>query len=180
MKRAEPRPDKVAAIQDIQSKLERGQAVVLADYRGLNVKATNELRRRLRAAGVDFQVVKNTLAGRAAEQAGLGDLKPYLVGPTAIAVGYEDVVAPAKLLTEFNREFRLLEIKAGVVEGRVVGPEDVQRLAELPSREQLLAQLASGLQGPIRSMVFTLSGVLRNLVYVLDAVRKQKEEGAGA
>src|SRR5690606_1235505 len=136
--------------------------------RGLNVKTTDELRRRLRAAGVDFQVVKNTLTLRAARELGLEGLERYLQGPTAIAVGYEDPVAPAKVLNEFIREFRLLEIKGAVVEGQVVGPDGVQRLAELPSREQLLAQLVGGLQGPMRSLVFVLGATLRSLVYALE------------
>lgn len=180
MKRAEPRPDKVAAIENIRGKLERGKAVVLTDYRGLNVKATDELRRRLRGAGVEFEVVKNTLTLRAAQQVGLGDLEQYLEGPTAIAVAYDDPVVPAKLLNDFTREYRQLGIKGGVVEGRVIGPEDVRRLAELPSREQLLAQVAAGMQGPVRGFVFVLGATLRSLVYALDAVRRQKEGEAGA
>lgn len=180
VKRAEPRPEKVAAVEHIRERLGRGQTVVLADYRGLDVKTTDELRRRLREAGVEFQVVKNTLALRAAREVGLDGLEAYLKGPTAMAYGTEDLVAPAKVLTDFIREFRRLEIKGGVVEGRVLTPEDVQKLAELPSREQLVAQVLAGMQGPVRGVVMALGGLLRSLVYTLDAVRRQREEGAGA
>lgn len=179
MRRAEPRPEKVAAVAEIREKLERGGTVVLADYRGLTVKDTNEIRRRLRQAGVEFKVVKNTLALRAAKEVGLDGLEAYLKGPTAMAFSGEDLVAPAKLMNDFTREFRNLEIKGGVLEGKVLTVDELKALADLPSREQLLAMLLSGMQGPIRGLVYVLSGVLRNLVYVLDAVRRQKEE-AGA
>lgn len=180
MKRAEPRADKVAAVAEIKEKLERGKGIVLADYRGLNVKASNELRRKLKEAGVDFKVVKNTLTLRAARETGLDDLEPYLAGPTAIAVGYDDPVVAAKLLSEFAKTFKQLEIKAGVVEGKVIDAEGVKSLADLPSREQLLAMVAAGMQGPIRGFVFALGGIVRQLVYALDAVRRQKEEGGAA
>lgn len=180
MKRAEPRPEKVAVVARVQERLEQGKTVVLTDFRGLDVQTMNELRRRLRAAGVDFEVVKNTLASRAARQAGLPDLEQYLTGPTAMAFGGDDLVAPAKVLNDFIREFRRLEIKGGALEGRVLTPDEVKKLAEMPSREQLLAQVLAGMQGPIRGVVFALSGVLRSLVYVLEAVRQQREAGSGA
>lgn len=175
VKRAEPRADKVAQVAELQDKFQRGRGIIFADYRGLNVKQTNELRKRLREAGVELKVVKNTLALRAGKAVGL-DLESLLVGPTAIAVGYQDPVAPAKLLLDFAKEAKLLEIKGGVVEGKVIDVEGVKALADLPSREQLLAMLASGLQGPIRGVVVALGGVIRSLVYALDAVRRQREE----
>jgi len=178
VKRAEPRAEKVAQINELQDKFQRGQGIIFADYRGLNVQQTNDLRKRLREAGVELKVVKNTLALRAGKAAGL-DLEPLLIGPTAIAVGYDDPVAPAKILTEFAKEAKLLEIKGGVVEGKIVDADRVKALADLPSRDQLLAMVASGMQGPIRGAVVALGGILRNLVYALDAVRRQKQE-AGA
>lgn len=178
VKRAEPRADKVARVQELQDKFQRGQGIIFADYRGLNVKQTDELRKRLRAAGVEFKVIKNSLALRAGKEAGL-DLEPLLVGPTAVALGYDDPVAPAKILSDFAKETKLLEIKGGVVEGKLIDPEGVKALADLPSREQLLAMVAAGMQGPIRGMVVALGGIIRSLVYVLDAVRRQREE-AGA
>ena len=172
------RPEKVAIVEEVTDKLRRGQGVVLADYRGLNVKAMTELRRKARGAGVELQVVKNTLALRAARNVGLEGLEPYLKGPTAIAYAYDDPVAAAKVLSEFARTNEALQIKGGVVEGRVIDVEGVKALAELPSREQLIAQVLRGMQAPISGFVGVLQGTLRKLVYVLEAVRKQKEEAA--
>ncbi|NLV91564.1 MAG: 50S ribosomal protein L10 [Firmicutes bacterium] len=174
-----PRADKVAAVAEIKENLSRSQGAVLADYRGLNVKQVTELRRQLREAGVEYKVVKNTLTIIAAKELGLDDLSQYLVGPTAIAFGYEDPVAPAKVLSDFAKDNKALELKAGVLNGEVIGLDEVKALAELPSREQLLAQVLRGMQAPIAGMVNVLQGTIRNFVYALEAIRKQKEE-AGA
>ena len=174
-----PRADKVAAVAEMKENLSRSQGAVLADYRGLNVKQVTELRRQLREAGVEYKVVKNTLTIIAAKELGLDDLSQYLVGPTAIAFGYEDPVAPAKVLSDFAKDNKALELKAGVLNGEVIGLDEVKALAELPSREQLLAQVLRGMQAPIAGMVNVLQGTIRNFVYALEAIRKQKEE-AGA
>ena len=108
----------------------------------------NELRKQLREAGVEFQVIKNTMTRRAAAAAGIEGLDPMLVGPTAIAFSKEDVVAPAKILSKFAKEHEQLEIKGGLVEGKVVGLDEIQALADLPSREGLLSMLLSVLQAP--------------------------------
>jgi len=174
-----PRPEKVAIVDEIKDKLSRAQGVILADYRGLTVMQATELRRKLREAGVEYKVLKNTLTAIAAREAGFEDLTSLLVGPTAIAFGYEDPVAPAKVLSEFAKTNPVLELKGGLLEGRVLDVEGVKALAALPSREELLSQVLRGMQGPIAGLVNVLQGTIRNLVYALDAVRKQKEE-AGA
>jgi len=173
------RPEKVAAVAEIKDKLSRAQGVVLADYRGLNVAQATELRKKLREAGVEYKVLKNTLTTIAAREIGLDDLVPLLTGPTAVAFGYDDPVAPAKILSEFAKTNRDLELKGGVLEGKVLDVDGVKALAELPSREELLAQVVRGMQAPIAGLVNVLQGTIRNFVYALDAVRKQKEE-AGA
>lgn len=172
------RPKKEAAVADIKERLERSKAIVLTDYRGLNVHDIMELRRRLKEAGVDYKVVKNTLAQLAAEKAAISDVNVYLSGPTAMAFGFGDPVAPAKIISEFAREHKELEIKGGILEGRVIGADDVKALALLPSREVMLARVASAMQAPIAGVVGALSGCMRKLVYALDAVRKQKEGAA--
>src|SRR5690606_16348610 len=138
----------------------------------------SELRKKLRKAGVELRVVKNTLTRLAAEKADLKDLHAYLEGPTALAFGYDDPVSPAKILSEFAKDHKNLELKGGVLEGKVIDQAMVAALAELPTREVLLGQLAGLLQAPIRNLVYVLSAPIRNTVYVLDAVRRQKEEVA--
>lgn len=173
------RPEKEAMVQEIQERLSKAQGAVLADYRGLNAEEMTQLRREARNAQVEFKVLKNTLVILAAKALDMDDLVPYLNGPTAFAFGYEDPVAPAKVLGEFAKKNKALEIKGGIVEGRVVAAAAVTDLANLPGREQLLSMVLRGMQGPIYGMVNVLQGNIRNLVYALEAVRKQKE-AAGA
>lgn len=164
--------EKVAALH---SKFTAAKGVVLSDYRGLNVQQMAELRSRLREAAVELQVVKNTLARRAAEETHFVQLVDYFVGPTSIAFTASDVVAMAKALTEYAKAEPKLEIRAGLVEGKVIAPKDVAALAELPPREILLARLLAGMQSPVAGFVGVLHGVVRQLLYVLLAVRDAKE-----
>lgn len=173
-----PNPQKVAAVAEMADKLRRGEGVILTDYRGLNVKAMTELRAKLREAGVEYAVVKNTLALRAAQAAEIEGLEEYLTGPTAIAFAYEDPAAAAKVLSEFAKTNNALEIKGGLLGKQVIDAEGVKALAALPGREELLAQVLRGMQAPIAGLVGVLQGTLRQLVYALEAVRKQKEETA--
>ncbi len=152
-------------VQEIADKLKNSKATVVVDYRGLNVAEVTELRKQLREAGVEFKVYKNTLTRLAAESAEVAELNEALTGPNAIAFSTEDVIAPAKILNDFAKKHEALEIKAGVIEGNVATKEEVQALAELPSREGLLSMLLSVLQAPIR-----------NLALATKAVADQKEE----
>ncbi len=161
-------------VQEIKGKLETAKGVVLADYRGLNVAQVTQLRSQLRNAGVEYKVVKNTMTRLAAAELGLEGLNPYLEGPTAIAFGIDDPVAPAKILSEFAKTNKALEIKAGVLEGKVIGFDGVKALADLPSREVLLSKVLGGMQAPLYGFANVLQGNLRNLVGVLEAIRKQK------
>ncbi len=175
------RPEKVQVVTELSEKLSTTKSVVFADYRGLNVKEVTELRKKLRDAGVEYKVVKNTLARLAAQKAEVEGVNLYLTGPTAIALGLTDPVAPAKILSEFAKTHKNLEIKGGVLQGKVIDLDGVKSLANLPSREVLLAQLLAGMQAPVTGFVSVLSGTMRKLVYALDAVRRTKEEGqAGA
>lgn len=169
--------EKSVVVAEIREKLEKSQACVLADFRGITVKEATELRDKLRSAGVEFKVCKNTLTRIAANEVGIQGLDPYLEGPTAIAFGINDAVAPAKVLTEFikNTKNKNFVIKAGIVEGKVVGVEGVKALAELPPREVLLAQVLAGIQGPLVGLVNVLQGPIRKLGYALEDLRKQKE-----
>jgi large subunit ribosomal protein L10 len=167
-----------AQVAEISEKFSRAQSAILVDYRGLNVAAMTKLRRNLRAAGVELKVYKNTLTRIALHGHDQTGLDSSLEGPTAIAFGYEDAIAPAKLLVDFAKEHKQLEFKAGLVDGRVVSVDDIKALAALPSREELIAKLVGSMASPLRGLVNVLSGPPRNLVYVLEAIRKQKEEQA--
>ncbi len=149
---------KQQAVEEIASKLKASTTTVIADYRGLNVAQVTELRKQLREAGVDFQVLKNSLVSRAADSAELGDLNAVLTGPTAVAFG-TDAVAPAKILNDFAKKNDALKIKGGVVEGRVVDTAQIQALANLPSREGLLSMLLSVLQAPMRNVALAVKAV---------------------
>lgn len=168
------RSEKEATVSEVKQKFAKSKAVVFADYRGLNVQEVTELRKKLRGAGVEYRVIKNTLTSRAAKEANVEGLDPMLSGPTAIAFGYNDAVAPAKILYNFAKDHKQLTLKGGILEGQIIDLETVKALAALPSREVLLTQLAGLMQAPIRGLVTVLSGPLRNVTYALEAVRKQK------
>lgn len=167
------RAEKEVILQELKERFETSSVAILADYRGLNVAEVTKLRRRMREAGCQFKVAKNTLAGLAAKQAGLEGLDPYLVEQLAIAFS-TDPVAPAKVLSEFIRETKKMEIKGGVLEGRVIDVKGVKDLADLPSREVLLAKVLGGMQAPLYGFASVMQGTLRSFVYALEAVRKQR------
>lgn len=162
------REEKVQVVSEIATKLRESQTTVVADYRGLTVAQATELRKQLREAGVDFKVYKNSLTRLATAQENLTELDAQLTGPNAIAFSKDDVIAPAKVLADFAKKNPALEIKGGIIEGKVVGAEQIQALASLPSREGLLSMLLSVLQAPVR-----------NFALAVKAVSEQKE-GQGA
>jgi large subunit ribosomal protein L10 len=133
-----------------------------------------ELRKQLREAGVDFKVVKNTLATIAANDVEMNNMTEFFSGPTAIAFGEEDAVSPAKILVEFAKDHEVIEIKAGILNGELISKEKVESLAEIPSREVLLAQAFAGMKAPLTGLVNVLQGNIRGLVQVLGQIRDQK------
>jgi large subunit ribosomal protein L10 len=167
---------KSQVIAEVKGKLSASKGVVLTDYRGLTVGEVTKLRAQLREAGIEYKVVKNTFVKRAADEIGLQGLDPFLEGPTAVAYGINDPVSPAKILSEFAKTYKALEIKAGILEGKVIGVEGVKALAELPPREVLLAQVLAAMQSPLVGMVNVLQGPIRKMGYALEEVRKLKAE----
>ncbi|TQS76085.1 50S ribosomal protein L10 [Ornithinibacillus gellani] len=152
-------------VEEITEKFRESQTTVLVDYRGLDVASVTELRKQLRDAGIDFKVYKNTMSRRAAEAAELSELSESLVGPTAIAFSKDDAVAPARILNDFAKENEALEIKGGVIEGKIATLEQIKELAGLPNYEGMLSMLLSVLQAPVR-----------NFAYAAKAIAEQKEE----
>lgn len=161
-------------VAELSEKLSEAKCLYLTDFTGLDVAAITELRRRLTAASVDYLVVKNTLARRALAGGPYEGLAEHLSGPNAFALSREDVVTAAKILTDFAREREKPQIRAGAIEGRVVSIDEIRRIAELPPRDQLLAQLVGTARAPIAGLVYTLSGLLAKFVRTVDAVRLQK------
>jgi large subunit ribosomal protein L10 len=160
----------------LTEKLTTAKVAVLTDYRGLTVAQMQDLRGRLRGGGVEYRVIKNTLARRAAAAAGHEALESELKGPVAIAFGYDDLGVPSRLINEFVRTTRLkLEIVGGLVEGRVFSPEQMKQLADLPSREVLLAQLLGTLQSPVAQLVGIMQTPLQQLRGVLEAYKTKLE-----
>jgi large subunit ribosomal protein L10 len=156
----------------------RSQAAFLTDYRGLPVTELNPLRNKMREAGSGYHIVKNRLAKLALKEAGLPVPEELLQGPIAIAFCYEDVVAPAKVLTEYAKESKVLTIKGGILGERVIDAQAISSLADLPPRDVLLAQFLGGIQSPVAGLVNVLSGTLRDLVTVLKARADQLEAGS--
>jgi len=161
--------EKQEIVASVTEKFKESACTVVTDYRGLSVADVTELRKQLREAGIEFQVLKNTLCRRATAQADLTELDVHLTGPTAIAFSKEDPVAPAKILSNFAKKNENLKIKGGIVEGKVVSYEQLKALADLPSREGLLSMSLSVLQAPIR-----------NFALAVKAVSEKQEGGAEA
>ncbi|MCH3959946.1 MAG: 50S ribosomal protein L10 [Selenomonas sp.] len=171
---------KQAVVAELKEQLTSAKGVVLTGYKGLTVAQDTALRREFREAGVTYHVVKNTMLRLAAQEAGIEGLADHLEGTTAFAFSAEDAVAPAKVIGGFIKKNKLdesgvLTIKVGMVEGQVIDVNEVKALATLPSREELIAKMLGSMNAPISNTVNVLQGVIRNAVYVLDAVRAQKE-----
>ncbi|WP_353094248.1 50S ribosomal protein L10 [Tissierella praeacuta] len=162
-------------VEEIREKISRAQSVVVVDYRGLNVEQLTELRSQYRKAGVEYKVYKNTMMRFAFKDSGLEEFNQFLKGPNAIAFGYEDPVQVAKITSDFAKENDKLEIKAGIVDGKVIDVNGVKDLASLPPREVLVAQALGGLNAPIQGFANVLQGTIRGLAVVLNAIQEKQE-----
>lgn len=156
---------KAQQVEEVTVKFSEAASVVVVDYRGLTVEQVTDLRKQLREANVEMKVIKNSILSRAAVKAGLEGMEDVFVGPTAIAFSNDDVIAPAKIMNEFAEKIEALEIKGGVIEGKVSSVEEIVSLAKLPNREGMLSMLLSVLQAPVR-----------NVAYAINAVAESKEE----
>jgi len=161
-------------VSELSEKLVAAKATFLADYRGLNVEQVDKLRGELRGAGVEYRVVKNTLLRLAAKGTGSECLSDHLAGPTAIAIAGTDPVAPAKILSEFAKANKNFELKVGALNGDLLNLAQIEALAELPSREVLLAKVLGSLNAPASNFVGVLAAIPRSLVTVLAAIQEKK------
>lgn len=168
------RAKKSDIVERLSVRLRESPNLYLTDFTGLAVKPMTELRRQLRAGGFEYVVVKNTLALRALESVATSGLEELLHGPTAVVFAGDQPVAAAKVLSAFQKQHEALTLKAGLVEGRQIGPQEITRLATLPSREELLSQLAGTMQAPMQSFVGVLSGLLYQFAGAVEALRAQR------
>src|SRR5688572_25335194 len=180
MREGEPRADKVAVVDEVKSRLSSSSAALLTEYRGLKVGELADLRRTLRTAGGDYKIYKNTLVRFAVRDLGIDIDEATLTGPTAIAFVEGDAAAVAKALRDYSRTNANLVLKGGVLSGKALTADETRALAELPSREVLLAQLAGALQAPMAKMAGLLQALPRNMAYGLKALLDQKVAGGEA
>jgi ribosomal protein L10 len=173
-----PKPEKIAAVEELQEKFAQSPAVVVVAFQGIPAAEMTALRREVRKRGVEIRVVKNTLARLAAEKAGVSGLGEFLRGPNLVIIGRDDPTVPFKVALEFVQKYpNFFQVRGGVFSGELVPADQVRWYATLPSREELLARLAGAMTGPVRGLVFALSGILRKLVVALSEVQKIKERG---
>ncbi|MCX5781253.1 MAG: 50S ribosomal protein L10 [Elusimicrobia bacterium] len=171
--------EKEILVQELTEKIKKNNGMVLTQYQGLTVAEISELRSQLRNLKCEYTVVKNTLSKIATKNAGLEKFSEYFDGPTAIAIENGDIVAPAKVIVNFAKRHNKLKIKAGVLEKKIISENEIRALAELPSKEVLLSILLGTMKAPITNFVNVLQANIRNLVYVLEAIRKQKDSAKG-
>lgn len=155
---------KEAKVLEIKEKMEKAQGVIFAQYQGLTVEEDTVLRSKLREAGVEYKVYKNTLTTLAAKELGLGEIESVLQGPLSVAFGYEDPTAPARILNDFAKDHKKLELKGGIVQGEIFDGDKVKQLATIPPKEVLIAKLLGSFKAP-----------LSNLAYLLNAIKENKE-----
>ena len=175
-----PRPEKVQAVADIKESMENARAVFFTEYRGLTVKAVQQLRNDLRNSGAEYKVVKMTLAKLAAAEAGFKGIDEYLVGPTALAFANSDAVATAKALKEFGKANDVFVLKAGLLAGDILAPEEISKLAEIEPREVLLAKIAGAGRAPMYAAAGMFASFTRNAATMFGQLLDKKESGESA
>ena len=168
------RNEKQTKVTEIQNVLQQASSAVFLDYRGLNVAAITDLRNKLRAVAVDFQVIKNTLTRRASEGTDYSGISEHLKGPTAAAISKGDPVAGFKIIDEFTRTNPNLKFKVAVIGGKTINQSQMVKLADLPSREVLLATLLGTMKAPVTAFVRVMAGNLTNLMNVLNGIKESK------
>jgi large subunit ribosomal protein L10 len=161
-------------VNELREKLTNVSSAILTDFRGLTVKEITDLRRRLKEANIEFKVIKNNIVIRAVKESDLETLTEYLQGPNAIAFGVDDPVIPVKILMDFAKEYQKLEVKAGIIQGKVLKEEEIKKVAKLPSKEMLLAQIVGGIQAPLSKLLNVLNSPIRALLNVLRAIEEKK------
>jgi len=170
-----PRPEKVAKVEDLRDRMNRAQGIFFTDNLGLTVEEMTNLRRQFYEAGVDFLVVKNTFARMVAKEKGYDDVLDKLVGPTAIAFGYEDGAAPARVLDKFTKTNEKLVVKGGVFDGKVVSAKQLKAIKDMPTKDQALSMLIATIFAPVQEFHNVINAILRDFVSVVDQIAESKK-----
>ena len=174
------RSQKEARVEELKKQFTSKSTVLVGDFTGMDVATATEMRRKMREASVEYRVVKNSLAKLAMEEAGFGALTEHMTGPNGFVMTDGDAAVAAKIMVEFEKTKKTPQIRVGIIDAAIVTAADVRRIAELPSREVLLAQIAAGFQAPVAGLARLLNELTRTLVATLDAVAKQKGAESGA
>lgn len=170
--------EKGQLIEELKGRFSEAKAVILTDYKGMTVAELSELRRLLRGGGIDYRVVKNTLARVASQDTPLSVAKDAFKGPVAVAIGYSDPVATAKKVLEYSKKNEKLKLSGGVIEGKLFTAQEVKTIADLPPREVLLSMVAGAFQAPAGKLAAALSATVSSLAYALGALKAKREAGA--
>lgn len=173
-----PKPKKIESVKTIADKMSRARGIYLTEYKGLTVEEITDLRRQCYQAKVEYLVCKNTFARRVAKEQGMDGMMSKLVGPTAIAFGYDDPAAPARILFDFAAKNEKLVLKGGLFEGKPITPKDFEAIKNLPTREQALSLVVSAIFGPVQAFHNVITAVLRDFVSVIDQIAEQKKAAA--
>ncbi len=168
--------EKIRIVSELKDKFEKARGIVFTDYRGLDVEEITGLRNSLRSVDVEYKVIKNTLAKRAAEDTQVEPAKDVFSGPVGIAVGYDDPVLLLKKVLEFNKSNEKLEIKGGIVEGGVCTPEQIREISNLPPREVLLSMLVGAMQSPLSKLAGLMNSTITQFAYALENLKNKKNE----
>lgn len=171
---------KKQAVNELAEKLKAAKGIVFTDYRGLTVEQDTRLRKEMREAGIEYKVIKNSIARYAVKESKLEGLEEMLLGPTAMAINNEDSIISAKITSKFAKEFKLFEIKGGAVEGAVMDVEGIMKIATLPSKEELIAKMLGSMNAPITGLVTVLNGTIKGLAVALNAIAEQKQAAGEA
>jgi len=174
LKRA-PKPKKIETVRDLTEKVSRARGIYFTEYKGLTVAELTDLRRQCHQKHVEYLVCKNTFSRRVLKEKGYADVMALLVGPTAMAFGYDDPSVPAKILWDFSSKNEKLVLKGGVFEGKAIKPKDIQAIKDLPSREVALSTLIAAIYGPVQGFYNVVTAVLRDFVSVIDQIAEQKK-----
>lgn len=169
-----PTAQKIAIVEEYTEKFKRAKSVYVAEYEGMDVATVNDARSKFREKNIEYKVLKNRLARRSLNNAGITDLDPFLNGTNTFLVGYDDPVVPAKILQDFNKKDEILKLKAVLFEGKVFTAEEAKKISNLPSREVLMSQLLGMLQAPVTKFAQTLNAPMQNFLGVLNALKDKK------
>ena len=167
--------EKIAIVEQYTEKFKEAKCVYVAEYKGIDVETVTEVRNKFRGQNIEYRVLKNRLAKRALNNAGISDLNEFLTGANAYVIGYDDPVVPAKIFDEFNKKNEVLKIKAVLFEGKVLSADEAKDISKLPSRDALLGKLVGMLQSPMTKFAATIQAPMQNLVGVLKALKDTKE-----